>query len=153
MARRSTNPGSPGVRRGSRGRRSAGFSLIEMTVVVAILGVIASTAIPGYMRYVYKARRTEALVALQVIHDMQLVYHGRTGGYAGTFEELGFHLEGAELQGDGSLLGEHYTYVLETRPLDGLPNGNFRATATGDIDPSDGVLDIIIIENQLTVKQ
>jgi hypothetical protein len=29
--------------------------------------------------------------------------------------------------------------------------GNFRAVATGDIDPSDPMLDILLIENRLTV--
>ena len=44
-----------------------------------------------------------------------------------------------------------YTYVLQAWDVNGLPNANYRATATGDIDPSDAVLDIVIIENMLTV--
>ena len=135
----------------SRSHRRGGFTLIEVMVVAAILGVIASLAIPGFMRYVYKARRAEAIMALQVISELQLVYYGDRGGFADTFPELGFDIEGGVLQGDGSLQAPHYTYTLETRALNGQANGNYRATATGDIDPSDAVLDIIIIENQLTV--
>lgn len=137
--------------RSVRSRRRDGFTLIEVMVVVAIVGVIASIAIPDFMRYVYKARRAEAIMALQVLHELQLVYYGDRGGFAGTFEEIGFDVEGAVLQGDGSLQAPNYTYTLETKELNGQSDGNYRATATGDIDPSDDVLDIIIIENQLTV--
>jgi prepilin-type N-terminal cleavage/methylation domain-containing protein len=137
--------------RGKRSRRRDGFTLIEVMVVVAIVGVIASTAIPTFMRYVYKARRAEAVMALQVLSELQNVHYGEKGGFSDSFAELGFDLEGAVLQDDGSLRAPYYTYTLEARALNGRDDGNYRGTATGDIDPSDPVLDIIIIENDLTV--
>lgn len=136
---------------GSRGVR--GFTLVEMMIVVAIIGVIAAIAIPGFMQYVYKARRTEALVALQVINDLQTLEFGNTGRYSNSFVELGFNVDGGELLNDSTVQGDHYTYTVEALTLNGVPFGNYRATATGDIDPSDSVLDVIIIENSLTVVQ
>ena len=44
-------------------RKQGGFTLIELMIVVAIIGILAAIAIPAYTTYTQKARFTEAVLA------------------------------------------------------------------------------------------
>ena len=59
----------PSTRRRPQGptgstRRSAGFTLIELMIAVAIVGILASIAYPSYQKYVIESRRTDARALL-----------------------------------------------------------------------------------------
>ncbi|MFA5940632.1 MAG: type IV pilin protein [Sinimarinibacterium sp.] len=45
-------------------KRSCGFSLIELMIAVAIVGILAAIALPSYQNSVRKSRRADAKVAL-----------------------------------------------------------------------------------------
>lgn len=56
-------------------QRERGFTLIELLVIVAIIGVLASIAIPMYSGYVDKAKITIAMSSLDAIRKNLEAYH------------------------------------------------------------------------------
>ena len=81
------------LRRGSPsafgGRRSRGVTLLELMIVVAIVGVLASIAFPSYQDSVRKARRADAFDALLHILNLQEKRRANNSTY-GTLAQIGF---------------------------------------------------------------
>ena len=132
---------------------SRGFTLIELMIVVAIMGLLAAVAIPNLLSLSYRGRRTEALQALHAFSIAQSAYFTENGVYADNFDDLAVTIESGTRVNATTIQGPYYTYTIMGRVMNGVANGNYRVTATGDIDPRDPVLDIVIIENQLTVVE
>src|SRR5690348_8546078 len=70
-------------------KRRRGFSLIELLIVVAIILIIITMAVPQYNKAQRFARETAAITAIQTIHKMQVQYQSQYGRYATTLAELG----------------------------------------------------------------
>ena len=66
-----------------------GFSLIELMVVVAILGIIMGIAIPSYSKYVLTSNRTDATIALQSMMGKQNKYKFLNNSYASDVSDVG----------------------------------------------------------------
>lgn len=67
-----------------------GFTLIEIMVTVAILGILSAIALPSYTVYVKKSQRTDAKVELLRIAQMQESYFVQNLSYAKDLQQLGF---------------------------------------------------------------
>ncbi len=132
-------------------RRSAGLTLVELLVVVAVVGVLASVGLPNFRHQVKKAKRAEGITGLTAIYHQQTDYFRENNRYADTFDELGVPLSGVKQVDERTLVGRYYTFTLYALAQDGNPGANYQAIATADLDPGDAVLDVIMIENQLTV--
>ncbi len=57
-----------------RTRTSAGFTLVELMIVVVILGILAAVAIPAFTRYVKRSKTSEAQGNIAKVYQGQLTY-------------------------------------------------------------------------------
>ena len=65
-------------------RLMAGFTLVELMIVVVILGILAAVAIPAFTRYVKRSKTSEAQGNIAKIYQGQLTYYQRNLERGGT---------------------------------------------------------------------
>jgi len=85
-------------------RKDKGFTLIELMIVVAIIGILAAIAIPNFMNYQCKAKQSEAKSNLGNIRTTQEAYYAEHNSYAKVLSDAGFKVVGNAL----------YDYTAET---------------------------------------
>lgn len=101
-------------------RRRRGFSLIELLIVIAIILIIITVAVPKFQKAQMFARDMGAQKAIQTIHQMEVQYQSQYGRYANSLAELGPPASGAASPAaadliDGTLAGgvkSGYKYTL-----------------------------------------
>ena len=68
-------------------RREAGFSLTELLIVVAIIGILAAVAVPKLLENLKIGRETATINSLRTIHQNESLYNTMKGRF-GTLKEL-----------------------------------------------------------------
>lgn len=99
--------------------RYRGFTLIEVMIVVAIIGILAAIAYPSYRDQVRRSNRSDAYSALTAMANAQEKFYLANNTYADTLAKLGF----------GATSNEGYYQLI-------IPNADattftVRATPTG----------------------
>jgi prepilin-type N-terminal cleavage/methylation domain-containing protein len=83
--------------------RARGFSLVELMIVVAIIGILASLAVPAYQNYVVRARVAEGLGLLSGAKPAIVEHYTSTGSMPAVLADFGWSNEGgADKYGDGA---------------------------------------------------
>jgi len=73
-----------------RKRISRGFTLIELMIVVAIIGVLAAIAIPNFIKFQARSKQSEAKANLKAIYTAQKAYFAENDKYSKEVGKIGF---------------------------------------------------------------
>jgi prepilin-type N-terminal cleavage/methylation domain-containing protein len=140
----------------------AGFTLIELMIVVAMIGILAAIAIPSFRNYQLTSKRSEGFANLASLATAQKTYYAEHGLYVGSLGEPGLSTATLPTYSKRGFAGvpipffdtvgwtpegEVY-YDYETNANDGAHpcacvDGCFTSAAFGELD-GDGVLSALI---------
>ena len=146
----STPAMTPTVNRPSVRRPARGFTLIELMVVVAVVGLLASLAYPSYRQSVLKSRRADAKAALLDLAQREERYMAQYNAFIGTGTALGYGsafpiavMSGSQSFYTLTLTATGTTFTATATPTGGQTAdkcGSFVLTHTGAQSVSGGTL-------------
>ncbi len=99
-----------------------GFTLIELMIVVAIIGILAALAIPNFIRFQARSKQSEVKANLKSLFTAERSYYQEHDMYSECIKKIGFNPE----------RGNRYHYVVNnTANNEACNTPEARATAAG----------------------
>ncbi len=75
-----------------------GFSLVELMIVVAIIGLLAAVGVPQYQKFQARARQGEAKASLSALYAAEQSFYGEWNQYSPDLRAIGFGVTGTGLR-------------------------------------------------------
>ncbi len=114
----------------SQRRHARGFSLIELLIVIAIIGIIAAIGVPNYLNSRQSAYNANAFSALRLIHTAEISYRERFPQYGDLTELKNAGVLSDPLLATGSR--SNYTFVVNPATLSA---NYYEVTASPSVSP------------------
>ena len=116
-------------------KNKAGFTLIELMIVVAIIGILAAIAIPNFIKFQARSKQSEPKANLKSMFTAQKAYFNEKDNYSRCIRKIGFSPE----------RGNRYWYNVQNTRLTAEANCagvELRANAAGVVSPTDSAVNI-----------
>lgn len=105
-------------------KTQSGFTLIELMIVVAIIGILAAVALPAYQDYTTRAKMSEVILAGSSCKVAVSEYYQSTGGGGSSMSGSEFGCQSVSSQYVQSLSVSPYGEIeITPRNISGIPSG------------------------------
>ncbi len=114
-------------------KRELGFTLVELMIVVAIIGILAAIAIPNFVKFQARSKQGEVKSNLKALFTAEKSYFQEKDNYSNCIRKIGFAPE----------RGNRYHYVVNSSLLTNeatCTTAEGRATAAGATANTDGAV-------------